>query len=681
MMVLQPTSALLRGGISTTSFLVYGADKVVPHLKCVVYAKTIQDVQTLEQHIHDACDAIRMQDCTFEQVQQLLLQRVHTFLEARGVTLNTSSNRGLVTSVVYCIVLPIGTLSETRTLHASAALHVEAMAHLMCVVVSSLIPPRFSASNVEKSPRAGRMGLSPREAQLKAILHGIIFRKSLCKVCHSCRYTGVYGTRHGIFHLALPDFITGLVVGLCLCRGDATVRSALGAYLRSDGSVEEVWLALSVAQVEEAISAYVPQRPSLESLLQIRHDGNTARLARRSDEALGVPVSVARIAPSLLGLGRPTGVECHVLRTPDLNPLHCYRWGHLKAIVYGTPVPHIAVVRQRVELGSQQMRAIPGVFERVRQPMPRLHCVVAQVWAAAAERRTAERTIWARGQEIGTPQSWPAFLKRVIIENRWTSGKPRWTWNTRKLYRTPQSIGDKARSLLIAYPTFTSVVLPSCKNILSINLPSDLTSDTISAYSQYDACGCSTDIDSLSKQSIDVFGTSMLLWRARRRDAASAPLEQRRARATSASGRTLVSASPLLLPCQSPREMSCSFARSFIDGEGRAGRQGSATPERGIDKGTSLRSGVDTLRLTGVPLQPSFQRGRRWLSLHDWDAHVANDSVSIAYIQNPIARLRSQRIKEYGMLSEDCEASRAEEGGGGGRGNFQFVSPRLITSA
>ncbi|KAJ8894019.1 hypothetical protein PR048_006629 [Dryococelus australis] len=34
-----------------------------------------------------------------------------------------------------------------------------------------------------------------------------------------------------------------------------------------------------------------------------RHDGNSARLARRSDEALGVRVSVARIAPSLIDLG------------------------------------------------------------------------------------------------------------------------------------------------------------------------------------------------------------------------------------------------------------------------------------------------------------------------------------------------------------------------------------------
>ncbi|KAJ8871299.1 hypothetical protein PR048_027610 [Dryococelus australis] len=35
-----------------------------------------------------------------------------------------------------------------------------------------------------------------------------------------------------------------------------------------------------------------------------RHDGNTARTARRGDEALGVRVSIARIAPSLIDLGK-----------------------------------------------------------------------------------------------------------------------------------------------------------------------------------------------------------------------------------------------------------------------------------------------------------------------------------------------------------------------------------------
>ncbi|KAJ8894829.1 hypothetical protein PR048_000136 [Dryococelus australis] len=46
------------------------------------------------------------------------------------------------------------------------------------------------------------------------------------------------------------------------------------------------------------------QTPASEEPLRRRHDGNTARLARRSDETLGVRVSVARIAPSLLDLER-----------------------------------------------------------------------------------------------------------------------------------------------------------------------------------------------------------------------------------------------------------------------------------------------------------------------------------------------------------------------------------------
>ncbi|KAJ8866415.1 hypothetical protein PR048_032258 [Dryococelus australis] len=58
----------------------------------------------------------------------------------------------------------------------------------------------------------------------------------------------------------------------------------------------------------------VSRLPRLCLVLELhcrRHDGNAVRLARRSDEALGVRVSVARIAPSLLDLGRgvPTGVR------------------------------------------------------------------------------------------------------------------------------------------------------------------------------------------------------------------------------------------------------------------------------------------------------------------------------------------------------------------------------------
>ncbi|KAJ8875322.1 hypothetical protein PR048_023217 [Dryococelus australis] len=71
----------------------------------------------------------------------------------------------------------------------------------------------------------------------------------------------------------------------------------------------------------------LPISPLLNELQ--RHGGNTARLARRSDETLGVRVSVVRIAPSLLDLGRaaPTNSQLcaptHLREVPqEHSPLH-----------------------------------------------------------------------------------------------------------------------------------------------------------------------------------------------------------------------------------------------------------------------------------------------------------------------------------------------------------------------
>ncbi|KAJ8880924.1 hypothetical protein PR048_017397 [Dryococelus australis] len=55
-----------------------------------------------------------------------------------------------------------------------------------------------------------------------------------------------------------------------------------------------------------------------------RHDGNTAHLARRSDEALGVRVSVARIAPSLLDLEREESSSHPECGTRGRWPEHSY---------------------------------------------------------------------------------------------------------------------------------------------------------------------------------------------------------------------------------------------------------------------------------------------------------------------------------------------------------------------
>lgn len=58
-------------------------------------------------------------------------------------------------------------------------------------------------------------------------------------------------------------------------------------------------------------------------------------------------------------------------RSPDLNPLDFFLWGHLKNIVYSTPVDSVEDLRQRIENGIESIRQMPGVFGRVRQSMTR----------------------------------------------------------------------------------------------------------------------------------------------------------------------------------------------------------------------------------------------------------------------------------------------------------------------
>ena len=48
-------------------------------------------------------------------------------------------------------------------------------------------------------------------------------------------------------------------------------------------------------------------------------------------------------------------------RSPDLNPLDFYLWGHLKALVYATPVPDEEIHRARIVEGCDTIRHSPGI--------------------------------------------------------------------------------------------------------------------------------------------------------------------------------------------------------------------------------------------------------------------------------------------------------------------------------
>lgn len=58
-------------------------------------------------------------------------------------------------------------------------------------------------------------------------------------------------------------------------------------------------------------------------------------------------------------------------RSPDLNPLDFYLWGHLKALVYAVPINNAEMLRERIFAACESIRNRPGIFERVRQSMTR----------------------------------------------------------------------------------------------------------------------------------------------------------------------------------------------------------------------------------------------------------------------------------------------------------------------
>lgn len=58
-------------------------------------------------------------------------------------------------------------------------------------------------------------------------------------------------------------------------------------------------------------------------------------------------------------------------RSPDLNPLDFCIWGHLKSLVYTTPIECVNDLRNRIIAGCETIQNTPGIFQRLRQSMRR----------------------------------------------------------------------------------------------------------------------------------------------------------------------------------------------------------------------------------------------------------------------------------------------------------------------
>ncbi|KAJ8880635.1 hypothetical protein PR048_017105 [Dryococelus australis] len=58
-------------------------------------------------------------------------------------------------------------------------------------------------------------------------------------------------------------------------------------------------------------------------------------------------------------------------RSPDLNPLDFYLWGHLNAHVYATPVDDVGTLCDRIVTDCETIRNFAGMYQRIRVSMQR----------------------------------------------------------------------------------------------------------------------------------------------------------------------------------------------------------------------------------------------------------------------------------------------------------------------
>lgn len=91
----------------------------------------------------------------------------------------------------------------------------------------------------------------------------------------------------------------------------------------------------------------------------------------------GAPAHFSLVARTYLDIAFPNrwigngGPVPWPARTPDLNPLDFFLWGHLKSLVYETPVQRREELLPRIQGACQTIRNTPGMLERVEQSFVR----------------------------------------------------------------------------------------------------------------------------------------------------------------------------------------------------------------------------------------------------------------------------------------------------------------------
>ncbi|KAJ8865636.1 hypothetical protein PR048_033156 [Dryococelus australis] len=83
------------------------------------------------------------------------------------------------------------------------------------------------------------------------------------------------------------------------------------------------------------------------------------------------------------------------MRTPDMNPLDHYLWGHLKTNAYATSLDDMDSLCNRIVASCVTIRNLPGIHQRIRVSMQRRCCCTEGLQSAEIDKRHARPRRWA----------------------------------------------------------------------------------------------------------------------------------------------------------------------------------------------------------------------------------------------------------------------------------------------
>ncbi|GFV39938.1 uncharacterized protein TNCV_1808501 [Trichonephila clavipes] len=92
-------------------------------------------------------------------------------------------------------------------------------------------------------------------------------------------------------------------------------------------------------------------------------------------------------------------------RSPDLSSLDFFLWGHMKSLVYASPVDFDEALVGRIAVVAGEIREMPGVFANVRHSLRRWREeVVAAVWSTTPRSGVTELCSEGREFQISPPE-------------------------------------------------------------------------------------------------------------------------------------------------------------------------------------------------------------------------------------------------------------------------------------